>query len=54
VLVGMVPGRRTSTEWTIFKSLGLAIEDLAAAHHVLRKAEARNVGLVTQLGGLRH
>jgi len=53
VLQGAVPGRRSYTEWTIFKSLGLAIEDLAAAHHVLRKAESRNIGLVTHLGGFR-
>ena len=54
VLIGSVPGRRSPVERTIFKSLGLAIEDLAAAHHVLRKAETLNVGLVTHLGGLRH
>lgn len=53
VLTGAVTGRRSPAEWTIFKSLGLAIEDLAAAHHVLQKAEARNIGLVTHLGGLR-
>lgn len=53
VLLGTVPGRRSPAEWTIFKSLGLAIEDLAAAHHVLGKAESRGVGLVTHLGGLR-
>lgn len=54
VLIGSVAGRRSAAERTIFKSLGLAIEDLAAAHHVLRKAETLQVGLVTQLGGLRH
>jgi len=53
VLLGTVPGRRTPAEWTIFKSLGLAIEDLAAAHHVLGKAASRNIGLVAHLGGLR-
>ncbi len=53
VLLGRVPGRQSSGERTIFKSLGIAIEDLAAAHHVLAKAEARSIGLVTELGGLR-
>lgn len=53
VLLGRVPGRRSPAERTIFKSLGIAIEDLAAAHHVLAKAEARGIGLVTELGGLR-
>jgi len=53
VLVGRVAGRTGAAEVTIFKSLGLAIEDLAAAHHVLGKAEARGVGIVVELGGLR-
>ena len=45
VLVGACEGRRTPTERTLFKSLGLAIEDLAAAHYVLEQAERRGVGL---------
>jgi ornithine cyclodeaminase len=53
VLLGRVSGRRAPADVTVFKSLGLAVEDLAAAHHVLRQAEARGVGLVTELGGLR-
>jgi ornithine cyclodeaminase len=53
VLLGRIPGRRDAAEVTVFKSLGLAVEDLAAATHVLRRAEAQNVGLVTELGGLR-
>ena len=28
----------------MFKSLGLAVEDLAAAEHVLRRAEAEGAG----------
>jgi alanine dehydrogenase len=53
VLLGRIPGRQSPAERTIFKSLGIAIEDLAAAYHVLAKAEAGNIGLVTELGGLR-
>ena len=53
MLLGRVPGRQSPAERTIFKSLGIAIEDLAAAYHVLAKAEARGVGLVIELGGLR-
>jgi ornithine cyclodeaminase len=53
VLVGAVPGRRSPAELTVFKSLGLAIEDLASAHHVLKKAEARGIGLTAELGGYR-
>ena len=43
------PGRTSDDEITVFKSLGLAIEDLAAAEHVLRRAEAENVGSVVSL-----
>jgi ornithine cyclodeaminase len=53
VLEGKAPGRRTEDEITLFKSLGIAIEDLVSAHFVYQQAEARNVGLVTEIGGLR-
>jgi ornithine cyclodeaminase/alanine dehydrogenase-like protein (mu-crystallin family) len=53
VLTGAIPGRTAAPDITIFKSLGIAVEDLASAHHVLRQAEARGIGLVTELGGLR-
>ncbi len=49
VLIGSVAGRRSDDELTVFKSLGLAVEDLAAAEHVLRRAEAENVGAVVSL-----
>jgi len=42
-------GRRSADELTVFKSLGLAVEDLAAAEHVLRRAEAEDVGTVVAL-----
>ncbi len=38
VVSGAVPGRRTAAEVTLFKSLGLAIEDLAAAALAWRSA----------------
>lgn len=53
VLLGKLPGRTGAAEVTMFKSLGIAVEDLAAAHHVLSKAQAKDIGLVTELGGLR-
>jgi ornithine cyclodeaminase len=53
VLLGRVAGRTAGQEITIFKSLGLAVEDVAAAHHVLARAEARGIGLVADLGGRR-
>jgi ornithine cyclodeaminase/alanine dehydrogenase-like protein (mu-crystallin family) len=44
VLAGMHPGRRDESELTVFKSLGIAVEDLAAAELVVRRARERGVG----------
>jgi ornithine cyclodeaminase/alanine dehydrogenase-like protein (mu-crystallin family) len=49
ILIGAAPGRTSEDELTVFKSLGLAVEDLAAAEHVLRRAEAENAGAVVSL-----
>lgn len=54
VLVGTVAGRRSAEEITLFKSLGLAVEDLAAAHHVYEKATREGSGVSMTLGGTRH
>ncbi|HTM57422.1 MAG TPA: hypothetical protein VL123_03305, partial [Candidatus Udaeobacter sp.] len=53
VLTGAVRGRERDTDVTLFKSLGLAVEDLAAAHHVAERAEASNQGISIELGGRR-
>jgi alanine dehydrogenase len=53
LVLGRIPGRGAAEEITLFKSLGLAVEDLAAAHLVLRAAEAEGVGQVIALGGVR-
>ena len=44
VLEGDKPGRTSLEEITLFKSLGLAIEDLFAAEYTFRKARAQQVG----------
>ena len=44
VLTGGHPGRTSPAEITLFKSLGLGIEDLAAAEHVHRKAGEQGAG----------
>lgn len=54
VLEGKVEGRRNASDLTLFKSLGLAIEDLAAAHYVNQRAAERGIGVVLEIGGLRH
>jgi ornithine cyclodeaminase/alanine dehydrogenase-like protein (mu-crystallin family) len=53
LLLGRVPGRRSADEVTLFKSLGLAIEDVAAAHHVHARAVATGAGTRVELGGER-
>jgi alanine dehydrogenase len=49
VLLGRVEGRRGHDEVTIFKSLGMAVEDVAAADLVYRRAEERGTGTVLEL-----
>jgi ornithine cyclodeaminase len=44
VLIGSHPGRTSDEEITVFKSLGLAIEDLASAAHVYKKAQEQAAG----------
>ena len=44
VAAGAVPGRTGDGEITFFKSVGVAVQDLAAASTVLRNAEARGIG----------
>jgi ornithine cyclodeaminase/alanine dehydrogenase-like protein (mu-crystallin family) len=44
LLTGAVPGRRDDAEITLFKSLGLAAEDLMAAHYVYEQAKHRGAG----------
>jgi ornithine cyclodeaminase len=45
ILVGAHPGRRRDEELTVFKSLGLAAEDLAAAVLCVARARERGVGV---------
>jgi ornithine cyclodeaminase/alanine dehydrogenase-like protein (mu-crystallin family) len=44
LLIGSRDGRRSDDELTVFKSLGLAAEDLAAAEHVYSRAQAAGAG----------
>jgi ornithine cyclodeaminase len=45
VLIGAVPGRTDDAQLTVFRSLGLAVEDLAAAEYVVRRAREHGVGV---------
>ena len=46
VLVGSADGRRSDDELTLFVSLGLAVEDLAAAEYLHRRARSEGAGSV--------
>jgi alanine dehydrogenase len=52
-LLGRVPGRGSAEEITLFKSLGIAVEDLAAAHHIYTTALRTGAGTPIELGGKR-
>lgn len=44
VLAGDLPGRNSPAEITLYRSLGVAAQDLAAAYHITSKAIATGVG----------
>jgi ornithine cyclodeaminase/alanine dehydrogenase-like protein (mu-crystallin family) len=48
VLAGTAPGRVSDDEVTVFESLGLAVEDLAAAEYLERRARETGVGTIVE------
>ena len=50
IVAGLAAGRRAPDEITLFKSLGLAIEDLASARWIHQQAVASGVGTPIPLG----
>jgi ornithine cyclodeaminase/alanine dehydrogenase-like protein (mu-crystallin family) len=44
VIIGKHPGRRSASELTLFKSLGLSVEDVASAAYVANRARELGVG----------
>jgi ornithine cyclodeaminase len=53
ILMGRVAARRAREEITLFKSLGIAVEDLAAAHHIHERARTEGKGISVDFGGRR-
>ncbi len=51
VIVGRLPGRTSDEEITLFESLGLGVEDVAAAQFAHRQAVARQLGVTIHLSG---
>ena len=44
ILIGSAKGRTSDKEITLFKALGLAVEDLAAAEYIYRQAKEQKIG----------
>ena len=53
LLAGTVKGRVNRDDVTLFKSLGLAVEDVASLRHIHTKALQTGAGTRVSLGGLR-
>ena len=51
VFLGKLPGRISERDITIYESLGIAIEDLAAAHYIHRRARETGTGTWLEWGG---
>jgi ornithine cyclodeaminase/alanine dehydrogenase-like protein (mu-crystallin family) len=49
VAAGLHPGRTDPDELTVFRSLGLAVEDLAAAEHAVKSARGMGRGVEVEL-----
>ena len=49
ILTGKNPGRRSARELTLFKSLGLAVEDVASAAFVVRRARQTGTGQTVKM-----
>jgi ornithine cyclodeaminase/alanine dehydrogenase-like protein (mu-crystallin family) len=53
LLAGEAEGRRSDDEVTLFESLGLGVEDVAAAYHAWERLRGGAGGTVVRLGGKR-
>ncbi|MGH2914757.1 MAG: ornithine cyclodeaminase family protein, partial [Solirubrobacteraceae bacterium] len=49
VVAGLRPGRRDARELTLFRSLGIGVEDLAAARTAVAAARERGIGIEVAL-----
>jgi ornithine cyclodeaminase len=49
IVNGQISGRQSDEEITFFKSVGVAIQDAAAANAILREAEAQHLGTMVHL-----
>lgn len=49
VIIGKDTGRRSPSELTLFKSLGIAVEDVASAAYIVRRARETGTGQTVQM-----
>jgi len=53
LLIGQGEGRRSDDEITLFKSLGLAVEDLSTASYLVDRARETGRGIEVEIGGIK-
>ena len=53
LLIGKMQGRIDEHDITLFKSLGIAVQDAVVAEHLFRRAKEEGVGTEVELGGMR-
>ena len=46
IVIGRAPGRTSPDELTVFRSLGIAVEDLYAAEYLVRRAQETGTGTI--------
>ena len=51
MLLGKVPGRQSAEEVTVFKSLGVAVQDIVLGARLMDLADARGLGVVFDESG---
>ncbi|WP_444993823.1 ornithine cyclodeaminase family protein [Aliikangiella sp. IMCC44359] len=53
ILINNLSGRESDSEITLFKSLGIGLEDVAAANHIYKKVKQTGEGLWVEFGELK-
>lgn len=54
ILLDKVKGREDRKQITLYKSAGVAIQDLVTAHYIYTQAIKKKMGVFVELGGLNH
>ncbi len=54
ILLERIQGRTSESEITLFKSLGIAAEDVVSAQHIYREAMRQNIGQKVYIGGVKN